>query len=126
MGTHRPAGRGGTAALVAAVLVVLACVGGEVPFDKSAYLGRWVGEDRILEIAGDGHIEYVRVSGETRVEIAGYIRAFDGDDFLVGLPLFSTRFEVSDPPAERGGRWVIVVDGVELTRVGVPEEEFSI
>jgi hypothetical protein len=44
------------------------------------------------------------------------LRRFEGDNFVVGLPLLSTTFQVSKPPYEEAGRWKMIVDGVELTR----------
>jgi hypothetical protein len=103
-------------AAVAAVLTLAACAK-PVPQDRADYVGEWRGQAMALLITGDGSVAYKRLKGGVTTKITGPIRGFEGDSFVVGIPLFSTTFEVSRPPHEEGGKWKMVVDGVELTRV---------
>ena len=102
--------------LLAATLTLSACAT-PVPHDKSAYVGDWRGQDMGLLIAQDGSVVYKRIKGGVTSSINGPLRRFEGDNFVVGIPLVSTTFGVSKPPYQDAGRWKMVVDGVELTKV---------
>jgi hypothetical protein len=99
------------------LLLALAGCGIEVPQDKADYVGRWKHPDMSLWIRADGHVEYRRVEGSGNTSISAPLKAFDGDDFEVGIGWMSTRFDVSTPPHRDDGEWKMVVDGLELTRV---------
>lgn len=103
------------APLLAAFLV--AC-GQPVPVDKTSYVGEWRAKDRILIIKPDGRVEYERKStdGKGNVSIKAPIQEFDGNNFKVGIGIFTTTFVVSRPPFHDGAVWKMVVDGVELTK----------
>ena len=64
----------------------------------------------------DGTVRYKRENGKITKTVDGPLRRFEGDNFVVGIPLISTTFEVSKPPYQVAGTWKMVVDGVELTR----------
>jgi len=100
-----------------AVLLTLSACGQPVPPEKSTYVGEWHAPGMGLLITQDGSVVYKRIKGGVTTSINGPLRRFDGDDFIVGLPYLTTRFEVSKPPFQDGGKWKMVVDGVELTRV---------
>jgi hypothetical protein len=102
-------------ALLWALLTLSGC-GQPVPDDKAAYVGDWRGQDMTLALTKDGTVRYHRVKGNTTTSINAPLRSFDGDSFVVGIPFFSTTFEVTRPPHQEAGRWKMVVDGVELTR----------
>jgi hypothetical protein len=102
-------------ALASSVLVLTAC-GQTVPADKAAYVGEWRAQAMALRVTQDGHVAYRRVRGGTTTSVDAPLRRFEGDNFVVGLPLLSTTFQVSKPPYEEAGRWKMIVDGVELTR----------
>jgi hypothetical protein len=117
--------------LVAALLMLSAC-GQPVPDDKAAYVGEWreqtttvlLGSDgsrreqpMSLLLTKDGSVKYKRVNGNVSTSIDGPLRRFEGANFVVGITLLSSTFEVSKPPYQDAGRWKMVVDGVELTRV---------
>jgi hypothetical protein len=102
--------------VLAAALTLSAC-GNPVPQDKSAYVGEWHGRAMGLLITRDGSVAYKRIKQGITTSINGPLRRFEGDDFIVGLPLLSTKFEVSKTPFQEAGVWKMVVDGVELTRV---------
>jgi hypothetical protein len=102
--------------LSAAMLALSAC-GKAVPPDKSAYIGEWRAQAMALLVTQDGSVAYKRIKGGVTTSVNAPLRRFEGDNFVVGLPLVSTTFEVSKPPYEEAGRWKMVVDGVELTRV---------
>ncbi len=44
------------------------------------------------------------------------IKAFKGDDFVVGVGPMETTFKVSAVPHQDGGNWKMTVDGEELVR----------
>ncbi len=102
--------------LIALALILSAC-GIEVPHDKGDYVGRWRHPDMSLWITAAGHVEYRRAEGNVNTSVSGPLKAFDGDDFEVGIGWMSTRFDVSEPPHRDDGEWRMVVDGLELTRV---------
>ena len=88
-----------------------------VPLDKQGYLGRWHGPGTLLEIEFDGRVRYTQIHADRHRRVAGTIRVFDGDDFIVGWPWWGLRFHVSQPPVLSNGRWRIVVNDVELERL---------
>jgi hypothetical protein len=102
--------------LLTAMLTLSAC-GTPVPRDKSAYVGEWRAESMRLLITQDGSVAYKRIKGGVTTSVEGPIRRFEGNDFVVGIPLVSTKFAVSKPPYQESGKWKMVVDGVELTKV---------
>ena len=102
--------------LLIAVLTLSAC-GKPVPEGKTAYVGEWRAQSMGLLITRDGSVAYKRFQGGVTTSVNGPLRRFEGDNFVVGIPLLSTTFEVSQPPYEEAGRWKMVVDGVELTKV---------
>jgi len=103
-------------AAIVAALALSAC-GEPVPAEKSAYVGVWRAENMALAISKDGTVSYKRVRGSATTSVDAPIRHFEGDSFVVGIPLMSTKFEVSKAPYQDAGRWKMVVDGVELTKV---------
>lgn len=102
--------------LLTATLALSAC-GMSVPQGKSAYVGEWRAQTMELLITQNGSVVYKRSKGSATTSIKGPLRRFEGDNFVVGLPLISTSFQVSKPPYQEAGRWKMVVDGVELTKV---------
>lgn len=102
--------------LLAATLILSAC-GKPVPPEKSAYVGDWRAENMALSITQDGDVSYKRVKGSTSTSVNGPLQRFEGDNFVVGIPLVATTFEVSKAPYLEADRWKMVVDGVELTKV---------
>jgi len=103
-------------ALLAAAFLLTAC-GKAVPPDRSAYVGEWKAQTMALLVTQDGSVAYKRIKGGVTTSINAPLRRFEGDNFVVGLPIISTTFEVSKPPYQDAGRWKMVVDGVELTKV---------
>jgi hypothetical protein len=102
--------------LLAAALTLSAC-GKPVPPEKSAYVGEWRAPAMRLLITQDGSVAYKRLKAGVTTSANGPIRRFEGDDLVVGVPLFSATFEVSKPPYQEAGKWKMVVDGVQLTKV---------
>jgi hypothetical protein len=93
------------------------CKGKPLPADKAEYAGHWRGGGVELTITQDGGVSYSRIKGAGHVEISGPIKGFDGDDFVVGVMVVKTTFDVTAPPHEEGGAWKMTVDGVQVTRV---------
>jgi hypothetical protein len=106
------------AVLLASCLVLLAACAEPLPKDKLEYAGEWRGGTTRLVISPQGHCEYERRRNGNSVNLNAPIQRFEGDDFVVGVGVFTTTFVVSKPPHLANGRWRMVVDGVELTRVG--------
>ena len=94
--------------LLSSTLVLSAC-GKAVPPDKAAYVGEWRAQTMDLLVTQDGTVAYKRIKGGVTTSVNAPLRRFDGDNFVVGLPLISTTFEVSKPPYEEAGRWKMVV-----------------
>ncbi len=69
-----------------------------------------------LVITTDSKVLYKRTRNDTTTSVDASIQKFKGNDFAVGFLFISTTFVVSKPPYQEGGRWKMVVDGVELTR----------
>lgn len=103
-----------------AALLLGACSSKPLPPDRVEYAGHWRGPGTELVITLDGRATWQRTSGSGQVKIDGPIQGFDGDDFVVGVMVVKTTFDVTAPPAERDGRWTMTVDGVELTRAPGP------
>ncbi len=102
---------------IALLAFCLAACGKPVPPEKSAYVGLWEQEGRMyLLITQDGSVKYERIEGNATRTIEGPLKGFIGNDFEVGIGPASTKFVVDKPPHEAGGKWKMVVDGVELTR----------
>ncbi len=96
--------------------ILLSGCGTPVPADKADYVGAWRSPEMRLSITRDGNINYERHRGSAETSINGPLQEFQGDDFSVGVWFISTTFVVSQPPYQEGGRWKMVVDGVELTK----------
>jgi len=109
--------RGGVRGLLPAVLCIgaLAC-GIPVPADRQDYVGTWSGGGISLVILANGRVEYERRRGASTTSISAPLRRFEGDDLVVGIPMFSTRFDVQRRPQLDSLGWSMVVDGVELHR----------
>ena len=105
------------AVLLASCLLLLAASAEPLPKDKLEYAGEWQGGTTRLVISPGGQCEYERRSNGNSVNLNAPIQRFEGDDFVVVVGVFTTTFVVSKPPHLANGRWRMVVDGVELTRV---------
>ncbi|HET6264664.1 MAG TPA: hypothetical protein VFD95_07395 [Usitatibacter sp.] len=105
-----------TASLFAAALLLAGCAD-PIPQDRLAYTGEWEAPNVRLVITPDGHVNYLRQDGGTKVTINAPLKRFDGDNFVVGIGPFTTTFVVQKPPRAVEGRYVMTVDGRELVRV---------
>lgn len=103
--------------IVTALLVatLVACAK-PLPDDRKDYAGDWRGSGVSLLITPDGHVVYHRRDGGSTVSIDAPLKAFDGDDFEVGIGPLVTRFDVGRPPREVDGEWTMEVDGRLLRR----------
>ena len=104
--------------LLLGVLLVcaLAACGKPVPPEKAAYVGEWRAPGMYLLLMQDGSVKYERLKSGASTSVTGPLQGFEGDNFVVGLGFMKTTFVVSKPPYQAGGRWKMVVDGVELTK----------
>ena len=105
------------AILMFAAALLLAGCAEPIPPDKLAYAGEWRADSVQLLITPEGRVEYLRQDGGSKVSVKAPIQRFEGDDFVVGVGPFNTKFVVSKPPHLVEGQYRMVVDGVELTRV---------
>ena len=103
-------------ALLCAALLLLAACTKPLPPEKSAYVGQWNAPGMSLLITQDGSVSYRRIKGGVTTTINAPLQKFEGDNFVVGLGLWTTTFVVSKPPREDAGRWKMTVDNVELVR----------
>lgn len=104
----------------------LAACGEPVPQEHKAYVGYWSSAQMTLLITADGRVAYKRVSGGMSWSIEAPIKRYEADGFTVGFGPFDTHFKVSKPPYQEGGKWKMVVDGVELTRTSTVDVGKSI
>jgi hypothetical protein len=103
-------------ALLFTALLLLAACANPLPPEKYAYVGEWGAPGMNLLITQGGSVTYWRKKGGTTTTINAPLKKFEGDNFVVGIGLWTTTFVVSKPPREDSGRWKMTVDGVELTR----------
>ena len=104
--------------LLILVTIFLTSCAVPVPPEKSDYIGEWrsSGKDMYLLILADGSVSYNRLKKGASTSVNGPLQKFDGDDFIVGISVFKTRFVVSKPPQKYEGVWTMVVDGVKLIK----------
>ena len=105
-------------ALLALCAVLLAACADPLPTERLEYAGEWRGATTYLLITPDGRCKYERRKNGNSVSVEAPIQRFEGDNFVVGLGPFTTTFVVAKPPHVADGKWRMVVDGVELVRVG--------
>jgi len=105
------------AAVFAACLLPLAALADPVPAEKLAYVGDWQGKDMRIQMNKDGQIKYKRDRPGKKLDLSLDLQGFSGDNFDVGVPFVRSTFVVSKPPHKVGDKWMMTVDGVELTRV---------
>ncbi len=103
------------------MIAFVQCSGTPLPPDRANYEGRWQSTEMKLTITKDGRVDYKRMSGGTSTSVNGPIKEFIGDDFVVGVLFITTTFKVNKKPYQQDGRWKMVVDGVELTKVRAHE-----
>lgn len=101
---------------LATLCLLLAACAKPLPPDKAAYAGEWDAPTMTLLITSRGSVRYKRVEGNRSTSINAPLKAFVGDDFVIGVGPANTTFKVSVPPHQEHGQWKMTVDGVELTR----------
>ena len=106
------------------LVALLAACAKPVPPPKTTYVGDWRAKDMQLQISAEGYVNYERRNGSNTTTINAPIQSVEGDDFIVGVGPFKTKFVVSKPPHLEGNAWKMTVDGVELTR-GLPPGDRS-
>jgi len=97
-------------------VALLAACSKPIPESRLSYVGEWKSKQMRLLILRDGSVAYKRLKGGATVSVTGPLKEFVGDDFVVGVRLFTTTFAVSRPPQKVDGKWPMVVDGVRLTK----------
>lgn len=94
----------------------LAACGVPVPAEKVAYVGEWQQPSMYRLIQQDGSVRYKRLKGGGTTSVEGPLKCFSGDNFDVGIGPMKTTFIVDKPPHQDGGKWLMTVDGIELTK----------
>ena len=102
--------------LAGGLLLSTAALAEPVPADKMAYVGSWQGKDMQLSMSKEGKVKYKRGRPNDQVDLSIDLKGFKGDNFEAGVAFVRTTFVVSKPPHREGGKWMMTVDGVELTR----------
>ena len=87
-----------------------------LPLDKLYYQGDWQNDNVRLLITKEGKVSYRKVIDGTTTTIDAPIKSFIGDNIEVGVGWFTTIFEVSAPPQQVDGLWLMTVDGYRLTK----------
>jgi len=100
---------------LACVAFVAACAK-PLPPDHANYAGRWEAPNMLLQISSDSQLLYEKHNGSASTKIDMPIREFNGNNFTVGFGPIATTFVVSQPPTQKDGKWLMTVDGVELTK----------
>lgn len=98
------------------LVAMLSACAKPLPADRADYAGDWRGNGVSLLITPEGQVVYHRQEGGSTVSIDAPLKAFDGDDFEVGVGPLVTRFDVGQPPKEADGEWTMEVDGRMLRR----------
>jgi hypothetical protein len=101
-----------------ALLLALAGCATSVPFEKSPYVGEWEGDSSYLLITQDGYVFYERFRGPFINTLDGRLKGFKGDNVQVGLGPLAMTIKVNVPPYLEGRHWKMVVDDMELVRIG--------
>ena len=109
-----------TVLIITFACLIVGCNSIPVPEEKKTYIGTWEGVGFHLTITDNGGVDYRRVKGKRSTKISGPLKNFKGDDFIVGVLFFTTKFEVHQPPYLDGDDWYMVIDGVELKKVAGP------
>ena len=97
------------------VLTISSC-SKPIPVDKLNYAGEWESKEMYLLILPDGTVSYQRLQNGGTTSINAGLSEFVGEDFVVGFAFFTTTFDVTELPHQVEGKWVMVVDGVKLTK----------
>ena len=104
-----------TSHLAAVAIALIACTK-PFPTEKAGYVGEWHGIATALLITQDGNVACRRLHKGVDTSIDAPLKAFQGDDFVVGVGPVTTTFVVTVPPHQDGGVWKTPVDGVKPTR----------
>lgn len=108
--------------LLTALIFVVQCASVQLPKDKQNYVGVWESERKsptymYLSISSNGQVSYKRVDSGKSNSLTAPIVEWKGRNFKVGVLSVTTEFVVRKAPYKSGGKWRMVVDGVELTRI---------
>ena len=117
MKMKNPLHRSRVIGLILVVLLALAACAKPVPADKQDYVGTWESATMSLVITPEGRVVYKHApNANTSKSLDAPIKAFEGNDMVVGVGPLTTRFVLALPPHEEDGVWKMTVDGEQLTR----------
>jgi hypothetical protein len=105
--------------LLTLLLILISACSKPLPEDKKDYAGLWTDDKKTISllIQTSGEVSYERKEDSTTVTINAPLKEFNGDNFVVGIGFMTTDFIVSEPPTKKEGKWQMVVDGVQLTKL---------
>lgn len=84
--------------------------------ERAAYAGYWVAADGSnIQLFADGKGEYH--SGSTRV--SGAAAKFEGNTLTIKMMGIGKTWTITQPPAMKAGKMVLVLDGVEYTQTKI-------
>ncbi len=98
------------------LLLFLSACDNPLPPSKLPYEGVWKSEHMILIITREGQVSYERKEGAMTTSINGPIKEFTKAGFTVGFGFLTSEFIVNQKPSEQDGQWIMIIDGVKLTR----------
>ena len=98
------------------IILTISSCSKPIPVDKLSYAGEWESKEMYLLILPDGTVSYQRLKNGGTTSINAPLIEFVGEDFVVGLAFLTTTFDVTEAPHQVEGKWVMVVDGVKLTK----------
>lgn len=78
--------------------------------------GKWKGDGVELTIGSDGSLAYSKKSANTSKSFTGKVTKMSATSFEAGALGFSTTFKIDKRPYDEGGKKLMVVDGITLTR----------
>ena len=70
----------------------------------------------MIEIMADGNVSYAEIYSDYRETVDSPIYEFTDDSFSIGYFFFTKEFKIDQEPVEIDGEWVMILDGVVLTR----------
>lgn len=112
---------------IISLLLLLSACDNPLPSSKLSYEGVWKSENMILVITREGQVSYERKEGTMTTSINGPIKEFTKNGFSVGFAFLTSEFIVNQKPKEVDGQWIMIVDGVILTKIkhhaGVQEDD---
>lgn len=102
--------------LLLLVLLLLTGCQGQLPPDKTHFVGLWKNNTMSFLITKEGSVKYERITNMTK-SVSGPIKSFTNETITVGLWFITTDFTINQPPTQdKNGLWYMIIDGEKLFR----------